>query len=45
MARKYGLQVGIKELRDGLSRYLDRVRKGGTITVTDHGRPIARIVR
>jgi prevent-host-death family protein len=38
-----GLQVGIKELRDGLSRYLDRVRAGGTITVTDHGRPIARI--
>lgn len=38
-----GLQVGIKELRDGLSRYLDRVREGGTITVTDHGRPIARI--
>jgi prevent-host-death family protein len=38
-----GLQVGIKELRDGLSRYLDRVRQGGTITVTDHGRPIARI--
>ena len=43
MARKLGLQVGIKELRDGLSRYLDRVRAGGTITVTDHGRPIARI--
>ena len=38
-----GLQVGIKDLRDGLSRYLDRVRSGGTITVTDHGRPIARI--
>ena len=38
-----GLQVGIKELRDGLSRYLDRVREGGVITVTDHGRPIARI--
>ena len=38
-----GLHVGIKELRDGLSRYLDRVRNGGTITVTDHGRPIARI--
>ena len=38
-----GLQVGIKELRDGLSRYLERVRRGGTITVTDHGRPIARI--
>jgi prevent-host-death family protein len=36
--------VGIKDLRDGLSRYLARVSEGGTITVTDHGRPVARIV-
>jgi prevent-host-death family protein len=36
--------VGIKELRDGLSHFLDDVRKGRTITVTDHGRPVARIV-
>ena len=34
--------VGIRELRDGLSRYLAEVRAGRT--VTDHGRPIARIV-
>jgi prevent-host-death family protein len=38
------MDVGIRELRDGLSRYLDRVREGGTITITDHGKPIARIV-
>lgn len=37
-------EVGIRELRDGLSRHLDEVRKGGSVTVTDHGRPIARIV-
>lgn len=36
--------VGIRELRDGLSRYLAAVRSGRTVTVTDHGRPIARIV-
>ncbi len=36
--------VGIRELRDGLSRYIASVRDGGTITVTDHGRPVARIV-
>ncbi|WIY83855.1 type II toxin-antitoxin system prevent-host-death family antitoxin [Propionimicrobium sp. PCR01-08-3] len=36
--------VGIRELRDGLSRHLKSVREGHTITVTDHGRPIARIV-
>jgi prevent-host-death family protein len=38
------MDVGIRELRDGLSRYLARVREGGTITITDHGKPIARIV-
>ena len=36
--------VGIRELRDSLSRFLAEVREGRTITVTDHGRPIARIV-
>jgi prevent-host-death family protein len=36
--------VGIKELRDGLSRHLAAVRAGETVTVTDHGRPVARIV-
>ncbi len=38
------MDVGIKELRDGLSRHLAAVRAGETITVTDHGKPIARIV-
>ncbi|SNS43927.1 prevent-host-death family protein [Geodermatophilus saharensis] len=36
--------VGIRELRDGLSRHIASVRDGGTVTVTDHGRPVARIV-
>ncbi|TQN42044.1 prevent-host-death family protein [Blastococcus colisei] len=36
--------VGIKELRDGLSRHLAAVRAGHTVTITDHGRPVARIV-
>jgi prevent-host-death family protein len=39
-----GMSVGVRELRDGLSRHLAEVRSGRTITVTDHGRPIARIV-
>lgn len=38
------MEVGIRELRDGLSRHLAAVRDGNTITVTDHGRPVARIV-
>jgi prevent-host-death family protein len=38
------VDVGVRALRDGLSRHLAEVRKGHTVTVTDHGRPIARIV-
>jgi prevent-host-death family protein len=38
------VDVGIRELRDGLSRHLAEVRDGRTITITDHGKPIARIV-
>lgn len=38
------MEVGVRELRDGLSRYLATVREGHTITVTDHGRPVARLV-
>ena len=36
--------IGIRELRNGLSRHLAEVRDGGEIIVTDHGTPIARIV-
>ena len=35
--------MGIRELRDGLSRHIADVRAGATITVTDHGTPVARI--
>lgn len=38
------MQIGIRELRDSLSRQLAEVRAGRTITVTDHGRPIAKLV-
>ncbi len=38
------MDVGIRELRDGLSRHLAEVRSGHTLTVTAHGKPIARIV-
>ncbi|HSO28860.1 MAG TPA: type II toxin-antitoxin system prevent-host-death family antitoxin [Candidatus Sulfomarinibacteraceae bacterium] len=36
--------VGIRELRDHLSRYLEQVKAGAAITVTEHGRVIATIV-
>ena len=45
MATEKGIMyVGVRELRDHLSRHLAQVRSGATITVTDHGQPIARIV-
>lgn len=37
------MDVGIRDLRNGLSRHLDAVKAGEVITVTDHGHPIARI--
>jgi prevent-host-death family protein len=36
--------VGVRELKDNLSRYLARVRVGGEVIVTDHGRPVARVI-
>ena len=38
------MKVGIRELRDGLSRHLAAVRRGHSVTITEHGRVIARIV-
>ena len=38
------MNTGVRQLRDRLSHYLAQVRAGATVTVTDHGRPIARIV-
>ncbi|CRK59461.1 hypothetical protein [Alloactinosynnema sp. L-07] len=37
-------EVGVHALRDGLSKYLAVVKSGGTVTVTEHGHAIARLV-
>ena len=37
-------QIGVRELRQYASTYLARVKAGETLTVTERGRPIARIV-
>ncbi len=37
--------VGIRELKNNLSRYLAAVRKGEEVLVTDRGKPVARIVK
>lgn len=38
------MEVGIRELRDKLSRYLDRVKGGEEVVVTDRGRAVARVL-
>lgn len=37
-------RVGVRELRDQLSRYLERAKAGEQIEITDRGRPIALLV-
>lgn len=35
--------VGVAELRQNLSRYLERVRRGERLVVTDRNRPVAEL--
>jgi prevent-host-death family protein len=41
MARRNAETVGVRELRQNLSVYLDRVKKGEALTVTEHGAAVA----
>ncbi|CAN5238020.1 hypothetical protein BH20ACT20_BH20ACT20_03080 [soil metagenome] len=36
--------VGVRELRQNLSRYLERVKAGEALVVTEHGRQVARLI-
>jgi prevent-host-death family protein len=36
--------VGVRELRQNLSRYLDRVKAGADLVVTERGTVVARLV-
>jgi len=36
-------RVGVRELRQNLSVYLDRVKAGETLDVTEHGQPVAQL--
>lgn len=38
-----GIEVGVRELKNNLSRYLDRVQAGEEVIVTDRGRRVARL--
>jgi prevent-host-death family protein len=36
-------QVGVYEAKTQLARLLERVQRGETITITRHGKPVARL--
>ncbi len=38
------ISVGIRELKTNLSRFLKYVKQGQTLIITEHGKPIGRIV-
>jgi prevent-host-death family protein len=37
------VEVGVRDLKNNLSRYLQQVESGVEVVVTDRGRPIARL--
>ncbi|MCB8915400.1 MAG: type II toxin-antitoxin system prevent-host-death family antitoxin [Thermoleophilales bacterium] len=37
------MEVGIRDLKNNLSRHLEKVKEGETIIVTDRGKPVARL--
>ncbi|UMZ74727.1 type II toxin-antitoxin system Phd/YefM family antitoxin [Natranaerofaba carboxydovora] len=38
------MDIGVREAKNKLSKYLKQVKQGETIVITEHGIPIARIV-
>jgi prevent-host-death family protein len=38
------MNVGVRDLKGRLSEYLRQVKAGQTIVITEHGRPVGRIV-
>jgi prevent-host-death family protein len=36
--------VGIRQLKEQLSHYVDQVKGGSTVLITDRGKPVGRIV-
>ena len=42
-AKQQPARVGVRELRQNLSVYLDRVKAGETLEVTEHGQPVAEL--
>lgn len=44
MATHSKAHVGIRDLRDHLSEYVRQVKAGATLTITERGQPVGRIV-
>jgi prevent-host-death family protein len=38
------IEVGVRDLRDHLSSWLERVKAGDEVLVTERGRPVARLM-
>ncbi|MCW7459733.1 type II toxin-antitoxin system prevent-host-death family antitoxin [Leptospira bandrabouensis] len=39
------IYVGVRDLKAKLSEYLDKARLGDEVIVTEHGKPIARLIK
>jgi prevent-host-death family protein len=37
-------KVGIRELKENLSKYMAKVKLGQSIVITEHGKPVGRII-
>lgn len=40
----YMMRIGVRELRQYTTRYLERAQAGEIIEITNHGRPVARLM-
>ena len=38
------LRVGVRDLKTHLSEYLREIKKGNTLVITEHGKPVARLM-
>ncbi len=39
------ITAGIKDTKNNLSRYLNRVKAGEDVVITEHGKVVARIIK
>lgn len=39
------MEVGVRELRDNLSKWIAKARRGQDVVITDRGKPVARLTR